>query len=304
MRKQIREITHGAMALALIGAVMLINVQAGGLLNMYIAVFMPVLIIPYIIRYGFRSGVIVSFAALIIAFIIQGFIGLFYVAQACIIALAYGWGVLKQRSGIWLITASIIVSFIAVLIETYLLAKLVGYDFIEDMRLVAEMVANQLRPIVADLPADFEVIMLSLIPLTLMVQALIQGIAVHVFSLIVVRRLKITLPPGKPLYQYRLPKPLAYLALLALFAASLLFRFSTEEWMRSVSVNLMLVGTLVFGIDAFIVIILFARYRGMKWLPMMALLGLFALPFIVIYGLIGIGLLDTFTDFRQRILIK
>ena len=62
------------------------------------------------------------------------------------------------------------------------------------------------------------------------------------------------------------------------------------------------VSTLVLVVDAYIVVVLFARKIKMKWLPMVSILSIVFLPSVGIYVFIGLGLLDSLTDFRQRIL--
>ena len=59
MKKQVRTITEGSMMLAIIGLFLFLNLQFAGILQTYFIIFIPLPILIYTIRYGFKNGLIV-----------------------------------------------------------------------------------------------------------------------------------------------------------------------------------------------------------------------------------------------------
>ena len=138
MKKQVRTITEGSMMLAIIGLFLFLNLQFAGILQTYFIIFIPLPILIYTIRYGFRSGLVVSFGAMFLSIMLGNIITLFYIGGGLLVGLAYGYGVNSNKSNDWLLIVSTLINAISLFVETYVLAAFIGYDLYKDTELLIE----------------------------------------------------------------------------------------------------------------------------------------------------------------------
>lgn len=298
MKKQVRKITQGAMMLAIIGLFLVLNLQSAGLLEAYMIWILPLPIIFYVVQYGFKPGLVVALAALGLTFILSNFITLFYVFTALVIGLVYGYGVYKNRNNGWLLATTTILSAVSLFVEIYLMSAVFGYDLAAETHEIVGYLKTVDGLIV---PADIETLVLGIYPIALLLMAFLQSLITHILAIFMLKRLKISTRKMNPIENYRLPVWAGALAFIGLFA-SFGLQFPALEPYR---VQLMMVTTLsslVLISDAYLFLILYGRLRRLKWLPMVSILSLLFLPMVMFYVFIGLGLMDCFTDLRQRMM--
>ena len=130
--------------------------------------------------------------------------------------------------------------------------------------------------------------------------AFLQAFVTHLIATVLLKRLNIVTRKMKPLNDFKLPKWIGVIALVGLFVGSLLNRV-TDQNLRMGITLILVVSMMTIVMDAFVLITIYARKTNRKFLPSLALIGIFLLPSVLIYVYIGLGLLDIFTDFRERI---
>lgn len=297
MKKQVRTITEGSMMLAIIGLFLFLNLQFAGILQTYFIIFIPLPILIYTIRYGFSSGLVVSFGALFLSIMLGNIITLFYIGGGLLVGLAYGYGVNSNKSNDWLLFVSTLINAISLFVETYVLAAFIGYDLYKDTELLIESLKG-IDGLV--LPDNFLAQVLAITPIILLLTGFLQALMTHLLSVTLLKRLNITVRKMKPLHHIQLPKWLGVIALLGLFTSTFLYQ-SGDENLQIVASLMLFVSALVVIGDAFILIAIYGKRTNRKYLPTFAMLALILLPTVLIYGFIGLGLLDCFTDIRKRI---
>lgn len=297
MKKQVRTITEGSMMLAIIGLFLFLNLQFAGILQTYFIIFIPLPILIYTIRYGFRSGLVVSFGALFLSIMLGNIITLFYIGGGLLVGLAYGYGVNSNKSNDWLLFVSTLINAISLFVETYVLAAFIGYDLYKDTELLIESLKG-IDGLV--LPDNFLAQVLAITPIILLLTGFLQALMTHLLSVTLLKRLNITVRKMKPLQHIQLPKWLGVIALLGLFTSTFLYQSGDENLQIVASLMLFISALVVIG-DAFILIAIYGKRTNRKYLPTFAMLALILLPTVLIYGFIGLGLLDCFTDIRKRI---
>ena len=297
MKKQVRTITEGSMMLAIIGLFLFLNLQFAGILQTYFIIFIPLPILIYTIRYGFKNGLIVSFGALFLSIILGNIITLFYIGGGLLVGLAYGYGVNTNKSNDWILIVSTIINAISLFVETYILAAFIGYDLVKD----TEALVESLRKIDGlVLPDNFINQVLILTPIILLLTGFIQALLTHLLSVTLLKRLNITIRKMKPLQHIQLPKWLGFITLIGLFGSTLLYQ-STDEKLKMIATVILFISMLIVIGDAFVLITIYGKRTNRKFLPTFAMLALILLPTVLIYAFIGLGLLDCFTDIRKRI---
>lgn len=297
MKKQVRTITEGSMMLAIIGLFLFLNLQFAGILQTYFIIFIPLPILIYTIRYGFKSGLIVSFGAIFLSIMLGNIIALFYIGGGLLVGLAYGYGVNTNKSNDWLLFVSTLINAISLFVETYVLAAFIGYDLYKDTEALIESLKG-IEGLV--LPDNFMAQVLAITPIILLLTGFLQALMTHLLSVTLLKRLNITVRKMKPLQHIQLPKWLGFIALLGLFSSTFLYQSGDENLQIVASLMLFISAITIIG-DAFILIAIYGKRTNRKYLPTFAMLALILLPTILIYGFIGLGLLDCFTDIRKRI---
>jgi len=297
MKKQVRTITEGSMMLAIIGLFLFLNLQFAGILQTYFIIFIPLPILIYTIRYGFKNGLIVSFGAIFLSIMLGNIITLFYIGGGLLVGLVYGYGVNSNKSNDWLLFVSTFINAISLLLETYVLAAFIGYDLFKDTEALIESL-NGIEGLV--LPDNFLAQVLAITPIILLLTGFLQALITHLLSVTLLKRLNIVVRKMKPLQHIQLPKWLGVIALLGLFSSTFLYQ-SNDGNLQIVASLMLFVSALIIIADAFILIAIYGKRTNRKYLPTFAMLALILLPTVLIYGFIGLGLLDCFTDIRKRI---
>ena len=297
MKKQVRTITEGSMMLAIIGLFLFLNLQFAGILQTYFIIFIPLPILIYTIRFGFRNGLVVSFGAIFLSIMLGNIITLFYIGGGLLVGLAYGYGVNTNKSNDWLLFVATLINAISLFVETYVLAAFIGYDLYKDTELLIESLKG-IDGLV--LPDNFMAQVLAITPIILLLTGFLQALMTHLLSVTLLKRLNITVRKMKPLQHIQLPKWLGIIALLGLFTSTFLYQ-SGEENLQIIASLMLFISALTVISDAFILIAIYGRRTNRKYLPTFAMLALILLPTVLIYGFIGLGLLDCFTDIRKRI---
>lgn len=298
MKQNVRVLTQGAMMLSVIGVFLVLNLQSAGLLEVYLIWLLPLPIIFYLVRFGLRAGFILSISATFLSFILGTWITVFYVVTALAVGLVYGYGVYKDKNNGWLLTWTTLVSAISLFLEMYALASFFGYDLVAETQEIINMLKGMDELVI---PADMQTLVLAIYPIALLLMAFLQSLVTHLFAIVMLKRLKITTRKMNPIQNYRLPLWAAILALIGLFMGVLMNQ-SANEQIRIGLMVLMTLSALTLVGDGYIFIILYARKRGLRWLPMVSMLSLILLPTLAIYVFIGLGLMDAMTDLRQRVL--
>jgi len=297
MKKQVRTITEGSVMLGIIGIFLFLNLQFGLLLQSYFIFIFPIPIIIYTIKYGMKNGFILFFAAIIMTLMLGQFTTLFYSVTGMILGLVYGYGILKNRTNDWIIIASIIVNSTSVFLETYILAGIFGYDLAAEINtVIAEM--SKIPEFAAIL--NFEAVIKSLIPLLIIFMSILQTIIVHMMSLVLLRRLKISYRKARPIETLRLPIWAGVIITIALFLGKYLMTTSNVTY-QVIAINITVFSQLIAVFYGYCLIRFYTIKTGNKSVTTIAILGFLFLPTVIIYAFIGLGLLDCFTDIRKRI---
>jgi uncharacterized protein YybS (DUF2232 family) len=300
MKQNVRKLTLGAMMVAIISLFLVINLQTAGLLEVYMIWILPLPIIFYYVHYGFKATLTVVVSSLLLSFMLGSWITVFYTLTALLVGLVYGYGVYHQKDNAYLVISTTIVSAISLFIEMYALAAFFGYDLAAETKEIIALL-NSMDGLV--IPNDLESLVYAIYPIALLLMAFLQSLVTHLFALYLLKRLKIQTRKMKSLNEYRLPTWAGILSLLGLFSAILL-AFNNEGMMRQYAMMAITLSTVVLIVDAYIVIILYARSQKLRWLPLVSSLGLLFLPSLSIYLFIGLGLLDSLTDFRARFITR
>jgi len=294
MKKQVRTVTEGAMLLAFVGVMLIANRITGSLFRDYIVFIMPLPAIFYIAKYGFKQGLIFSIAMIILGLMVSDPVSLFYMITAVVVGLVYGYGIYKDKDNGWLLGWTTLLIATSYFFEMVIIAKLVGFDIVKEVDVLMSLL-NELG--IKDLPSNIRTLIMSVFPMLMLAAAVGQALVTHMVSIMLLGRLKLKTRSMKPLSQIILPRKLAYVLTLGLFSRFLM-GFTNDVTLQIILTNFGVFSLLIFTLDAYILVLIISKLAGKPWLSILVALIFLFMPYIGV----SIGLFDSFTDLRKRVL--
>lgn len=293
MVTQTRKLTEGAMMVALVGLMLFVNLQLGGMPEalMYWILTFPILI--YTAKYGIRNGLIAAFSTMLLSFMISSPTTIFYLFSCNVCGLFYGEGIRKKWKNGVLYMGTAVFTFLSYLVTTFFLASLFGYDPKEDIEMISQLLS--LFHIGQDLDLAKLTGMIILVS-TILLSAM-QALCIHLFAHVLLMRLHIETRKIKTIFEIHLP---SYAGLLIFFIWVLYF-------MRNViKLNQEVLGILVFlygiakvtaifyGVISLCYALLLSKQKKFVFLVLLAAF----VPYVQMA--IGcIGVLDMFIDLKD-----
>ena len=204
MKSKTRQITEGAMMIACIAVILLINRQSANFLEVMIFWLLSLPIIVYVVRYGVRAATIVSVSSMCTAILFSTFTGIFYLFSALGIGLIYGYGLNKGYKNGILLTISIMGQLLVTFITAVVMASIFGIDLTKEFIDLTNLMSTMA------IATDTKTMVMSIIALLYIGSAVLQGIVVHAASHLLLIRLRINIRTLKPLQKIKLPRWLGY----------------------------------------------------------------------------------------------
>lgn len=301
MNNSVRKITDGAMMLAIIGIYLVLNRQLAGMMEMFLFII-PLPMVFYGAKYGFKDGLVVYVASVILAFILGGITSLFYIASESLLGLIYGANVKKGANSTNLITIAIVVGIFVNLFSTVIFASVFGYDLTADAKMLND-VLNQYMPMDFAISYDYGQLIRIIIILSAVFTGVLEGLISHLLSKFMLIRLRFNVAKIKTVEYIKVPKWTGYVAFILYFVSNYFATRLTDSFMVDIALMVcMLCGIYlyVFGCIATMVLLrkYMPKYRGFA--VIIIILGSFMfLSLFVILGFLYIT-----TDMKERILSR
>ena len=189
-----KKLTTGAMLLAIVGALMLLDRQFSYLFDVYIVMMIPVVIIIYAAMYELKDGGILCVCLGILTFIIgsSSLNYVFYVPLGIIVGLGYSYFLKKNANKQRLMLASVVLYTAGEVLITFVLMPILGFDIVGQISSIKEAFLE----IGSGTGMDFSLINLdALLPavyvFTIILTGVMEGFLTHVVTLLLLRKFKI-----------------------------------------------------------------------------------------------------------------
>ena len=304
MNSNVRKITDGAMMCAIVGAVLLINRQLGGLFQDMFLFLFPIPMVFYSAKYGWKNGWVVFAAMCLLGFILGGPTTLFYVASESLIGLIYGGGIHSGQKTHKLVLLTMIAGAIVNVLSTVVFASFFGYDIAAETKEMESMMSNIFAQTGTQLPPTLNLgqYIGTIFVVTAILTGVLQGFVTHVLSRLLLKRLRFPVDPPTPVSMYYPPKWSGYLAFAGFVGYYYsVFRPLPDPLMQSAFQGLGMCGFLYLLAYGYIAVIVYMQVRSPKLRGLGMLLGLFAMltmpVFLVIFGFLYIT-----TDVHRRLM--
>ncbi len=219
MNRDIRKITDGAMMAAIIGAVLLIDRQMAGLISGYVLFLFPLPMVFYAAKYGFKDSLMVLAAIFFLSFILSTPQTMFFVCSEAIIGLVYGSGVHRGDDNKRIVFRTLVMGALVEILAMIVFASFFGYDLTSEMA-EYQVMMTEILSAAGEMPAGFDPTsyVRSVFMIAVILTGVLEGAVTHIVSRMMLKRLRIKMPPSTPFSEYVPKKWTGYAALLGLVA--------------------------------------------------------------------------------------
>ncbi|MBQ1826807.1 MAG: DUF2232 domain-containing protein [Erysipelotrichaceae bacterium] len=298
-KRRITSITYGALICAMAGALLTVNryVLMGGL-DLYLYWIIPLPVIVYTVRFSTRDAVVMGISMILLSFILSTPVTVFYVAGSVVAGIIYGDGLNRGRSATYLIVSLIVVSIIMIFLTSFVFAAAFGYDLLADIDFYRSMFSQFMN-----VPGETfsRTLILNIIVISTILSSVMEGILVHILAFAVLRKLKMQLPPMRPLGTIYAPMwmKVFILAAIALYAVTRFAKLTQYDDYITPVIALALFCCSAFGYIAVTVYVSLASGgKKNRLVPLLMAVSYFLLFYVYVI----IGIFDIFSDRRKNLI--
>ncbi len=263
MRTNTRQITDGAMFIAIFAMLLLFNRYTGTVFEELIVFVLPLPMTAYAVKYGFKSSVPVAIAMALMSAITGNFTSIFYRFTQALIGLVFGTCLHKKIDTSKTLFRVIIMSVIANVINIVLLVRLFGYNLRTEAAEMQQLFLTNIQASGLQMPTELltTTYFVRMMGISVVLTGILQGYATYLIGLMVLKRLRFQVEKPKPIYYFYPPVISAWicLALFGGYCYSLLSNMA--EPYASILQILGTCATIYLCFFGFLFIMLFFRVR-------------------------------------------
>ncbi|MCR5293910.1 MAG: YybS family protein [Lachnospiraceae bacterium] len=225
------KITSGAMILAIFAILLLINRQTGALFEELFIYLLPIPMVIYSARFGFKSGLSVLAGTILFSFIFGTFTTIFYSVSASLLGLILGARIYSKRDMTRTLLLVMALSAIFTVLSTVVLASFFGYNVdleISEMKTMLDSAMNMAGS--SEAAGLFSLSFLKQIfIISMAINGLLEGFIVYHLSLLILKRLGVKTEKAVSIRKLTPPAWTGFLALAAYFYGSYTFALPADN---------------------------------------------------------------------------
>lgn len=215
MHNSVRKLTDGAMIAAIMGAMLLINRQTAGLFEGTLLFILPLPMVFFSAKYGMKQSWIVFFAIMLLCVILGWPQTLFYVAAESLIGMVYGGGIYKKKDTGKVLVVTMLLGAVTEVLTMIVFAKFFGYDLADEINVYKEMVTGMSSSMNMDFTTmvNLDHYLLEIMVIAAVLTGVMEAFVTHMLSMLMLRRLRFHIEPGRPVRELYMPAWTGYLAI-------------------------------------------------------------------------------------------
>ena len=255
MHNTTKNITQGAMFLALFGAALLINRGLSFIFDQYVALLSALIIIIYVARFGMKYGYMLSFCIMVIAFLFGGTYVTIYTPLSIAGGLVYGYGVCHDFNTKKNLLMTIIVFVLGEFIITALLMPILGYGDFNEVLVMAEEMMKTLG--VKAPSATIQKIAKLSYGLAILLIGILEAVLIHLLTIIMFKKFHIKELKMTSIFAMRLKPIYAYASLALLVVLMLAFKFNLNDSLLFIIMSVTFIICLLVVVQGYIFCMLY-----------------------------------------------
>ena len=187
-----RKLTQGAMLLAIIGALMLIDRQLSFLFEDLIVLAVPVVIVIYSTMYSVKDGALLCFGLGILTVLFGSTLTYIYMPVSCVVGLGMSIGVKKNLDRRKLSIIAIILYVIGEVIATFVVMPIIGIDLASQVGQLSALLdqyglTSQMSALNINVPSFLIVMYIA----STIIVGILEGYLTSLLTTMLLKRLKI-----------------------------------------------------------------------------------------------------------------
>lgn len=294
MNLKTKAISEGAMMLALMGIILLVDRQSAGMFELLLfLVSIPVLV--YTVRYDIGMASTLGIAAILLGMITGTFSALFYLTGAILMGIIYGYGIRHQWSNLFLLSSVSIGNLLITFITMFLLADLFGFDLEAEVTVMMQMFES------VETNIDMRQMVWTSIIFANVAMSILQAMVIHLYAHRLLKRLRLPYRRLKSIYEIHFPKWVFFVTVLVygLYLGMGMMKVST---IASQIILFLYCGVMLLTLcDGFLTILCYQQlHHKQKGKGSIFLLMIVCLIPGIQTIISVIGLLDIYYDYRKR----
>lgn len=306
MKNNVRRLTDGAMIVALMGLLLVLDAQSGMILDGILFWAIPIPIIVYMLKYDLNSSIIVSVAVTLLSFMISLPHIAILVGFSTLIGLAYGYGVNKGFKVSQTLSLTFIVTFGYYLISMILFAGFFGYDALAEIKALVDFFTSLFNNISSsEINAvtflrwtnPFFAMLIMFVPFLPALTAVLQTLITHIFSSLILKRLKLAEIKIKPFYLITVDKKIGIISLVLMILTYAYFLLNLKGY-DSVIILVQFISQLLFIVMGAIFLMSVVVIKANPLYSIIVALLVIAFPLVVM----AVGIFDVFSNYRINML--
>jgi len=231
MNRNIRKLTDGAMMIAIIGALLLIDRQLAGMLSGTFLFLFPLPMVFYSAKYGMKNSWVVLASIFILLFMLATPQTMFFIGCESFIGLVYGSGIYSHTDNRRILIRTIVLGALVELFAMVVFAAFFGIDLnmeVDEYKSMLEVLAPNSTQALSMINMDS--FLKNMIVLSAALTGVLEGFITHMVSRMMLKRMRVPLPESTPIYAYFPPKWSGYVAVIGFigYVVSLQYSFENE----------------------------------------------------------------------------
>ena len=220
MNRNVKKLTDGAMMVAIMGVVLVIDRQFAGILESMVLFLFPIPMVVYAAKYGWKDSWLVYICMVILSALIGFPTTIFYVASESMMGMVYGAGIYKKVNSHKLLMATMIIGVFVNIISMVVFASFFGYDLNADIAAYKDVIAQVEKTAGVSLYAsiDLDSFLKTVFVISAVLTGIMEGYITQFASRLLLKRLHFDLPPKQPLFEYMPPLWTGYVGLAGMMA--------------------------------------------------------------------------------------
>lgn len=308
--KKVKYITDGAMVSAVLIVFLLLSRFTGGFLEETFLFVIPIPIAIYTIKYGFKYGLIPTFASSLLAFLILNPIrAACFIVPSNIVGLIYGEVARRSKNLYFKVLVAVIGALIINILTTVIFSEvLFGYTIVEDTKtLIKELLSLfSFLNLSQNFANIFEALMIGLIPSIILATSLLEGVLTHAITAELSKRiLKVKTQNILQGFKFAVPRILTYfvLPIIILSIIGCPFYLNLNSILRVfliIGINITFIFSIIYLIQGITTAGLFLEIKNLKSISILFIFLGLLMPYLFII----IGIADSLFELKMRMLLS
>ena len=285
-----KKLTQGAMMLAIMGALILIDRMTAYWFTEFVVLIAPIIIIMYSAMQTFKDGLLLSVGVVIISFLLGNFqmTYLIYIPVGVVTGLAYSFALKRGLDKSTLLFIACVTYVVGEVIASYVIYPLLGFpitQMIEELKVAMDQSSSltgfDYASVFKTAGLNFDKLLVIIYLISTIIMGAMEGLLIHILTIFLLKRFKIKDLGRVNLWDLKPNKVVAYISFLSLFTFFLKDKI-TNETLYYVLFTIAIIGFVILLYYGYIFITLYGAIVLRKNIGAIFVLLAFIIPAILL----------------------